>query len=163
MQCEKEEVRSLKSEVRMKKHSFVLRRARAFTLLEMLFVFILIGLLASLVTVNARHYLVKGKQNAARAEISSICTALETFNSTFGRYPTNEENLAILSQKSEKFPDPLLKQIPVDPWGHPYQYNTPGKRDAYEVISFGADGHSGGTGADADISSTNLKEPASTR
>jgi general secretion pathway protein G len=163
MQCEKEEVRSLKSEVRMKKHSFVLRRARAFTLLEMLFVFILIGLLASLVTVNARHYLVKGKQNAARAEISSICTALETFNSTFGRYPTNEENLAILSQKSEKFPDPLLKQIPVDPWGHPYQYNTPGKRDAYEVISFGADGHSGGTGADADISRTNLKEPASTR
>jgi general secretion pathway protein G len=124
----------------------------------MLFVFILIGLLAGLVTVNARHYLVKGKQNAARAEISSICTAIETFYSANSRYPTNEENLAVLAQKSDKFPDPLLKQIPVDPWGHPYQYNTPGKRDPYEVISFGADARPGGTGADADISSTNLKE-----
>jgi general secretion pathway protein G len=134
------------------------REGRAFTLLEMLFVFILIGLLAGLVTVNARTYLVKGKQNAARAEISSICTAIETFNTAFNRYPTNEEGLAVLSQKSEKFPEPLLKQVPVDPWGHAYQYNTPGKREPYEVTSFGADGRPGGAGADSDISSVNLKE-----
>ena len=135
------------------------RRPRAFSLLEMLFVFVLIGLLAGLVTVNARHYLVKGKQNAARAEISAICTALETFYSTYGRYPTNEEGLKILTEKSDKIPDPLLKQLPIDPWGHPYQYNNPGRKDPYDVTTYGADAREGGSGADSDITSSNLKEP----
>src|SRR5947208_3244073 len=119
-----------------------------FTLLEMMFVFVLIGILATLVTVNVRYYLLKGKQNAARAEISSICQALETFYGVNGRYPDNSEGLAILTQKSEKSPEPILKQLPTDPWAHPYQYNQPGREGPYEVICFGADGKSGGSGAD---------------
>src|SRR5436305_15044087 len=87
-------------------------RRRAFTLLEMMFVFVLIGILATLVTVNVRYYLVKGKQNGARAEVSSICTALETFYSANSRYPDNEEGLAVLTKVSEKQPEPLLKQLP---------------------------------------------------
>src|SRR3954470_20672103 len=70
-------------------------RRRAFTLLEMMFVFVLIGILATLVTVNVRYYLLRGKQNAARAEIASICTALETFFSVNGHYPENDEGLTI--------------------------------------------------------------------
>jgi general secretion pathway protein G len=135
-------------------------RRSGFTLLEMMFVFVLIGILATLVTVNVRYYLIKGKQNAARAEISSICTALETFYSVNGRYPTNSEGLAILTQKTEKQPEPLLKQLPVDPWDHPYQYNTPGRNSPYEVICFGSDGRAGGTGADQDIVSWDLKGTA---
>src|SRR3954453_19463879 len=90
-------------------------RRAAFTLLEMMFVFVLIGILATLVTVNVRYYLLKGKQNAARAEVSSICTALEPFYSTNSRYPDNEESLAILTKVSAKQPEPLLKQVPKDP------------------------------------------------
>ena len=139
------------------------RRGRGFTLLEMMFVFVLIGILATLVTVNVRYYLLKGKQNAARAEISSICTALETFFSVNGRYPENDEGLAILAQTSEKQPEALLKRVPVDPWGHAYQYNRPGRAGPYEVICFGADGRAGGEGADKDIASWNLKEAAGTK
>ena len=128
-------------------------RRRGFTLLEMMFVFVLIGILATLVTVNVRYYLLKGKQNAARAEISSICTALETFFSATGHYPDNSEGLAVLTHTSEKQPEPLLKQLPIDPWGHPYQYNRPGRSAPYEVICFGADGRAGGEGRDADIGS----------
>jgi len=125
----------------------------------MMFVFVLIGILATLVTVNVRYYLLKGKQNAARAEVSSICTALDTFYSANSRYPDNEEGLAILTKVSEKQPEPLLKQIPRDPWGHDYQYNRPGRdNNPYEVICFGADGRPSGTGADQDIGSWNLKE-----
>lgn len=130
-----------------------------FSLLEMMFVFVLIGLLAGLVTVNARYYLVRSKQNAARAEISSICSALETYYSAAGRYPDNEEGLAVLAKKSEQFPEPLLKQPPRDPWGHDYQYNRPGRNGPYEVICFGADGREGGSGGDKDIGSWDLKEP----
>jgi general secretion pathway protein G len=123
-----------------------------------MFVFVLIGILATLVTVNVRYFLLKAKQNAARAEISSISTALETFYSVNGRYPDNSEGLAILAQRTEKQPEPLLKQVPMDPWRHPYQYNRPGREGPYEVICFGADGRPGGTGGDADIVSWDLKE-----
>ena len=135
------------------------RSRRGFSLLEMMFVFVLIGLLAGLVTVNARYYLAKGKQNAARAEISSICTALETFNSVEQRYPDNDEGLEILAEKSDRFPEPLLKRPPRDPWGRAYQYNRPGPEgEPYEVICFGADGQGGGEGADADIRNWDLQD-----
>jgi general secretion pathway protein G len=118
----------------------------------------LMGLLAALVTINVRHYMVSGKQNAAKVEIRTISDALETFDTIYGRYPTNEEGLAILTQKSEKISVPLLNQMPIDPWGHPYQYNNPGQGGTpYEVISFGADGQEGGDGQDLDIVSWNLK------
>lgn len=131
---------------------------RGFSLLEMMFVLVLMGILAGLVTVNARYYLTRGKQNAARAEIANICTALETYNSTVGTYPDNDEGLAVLSRKSDQFPEPLLTQAPRDPWGRPYQYNRPGRAGPFEVICLGADGREGGENADKDIGSWDLKE-----
>jgi len=131
---------------------------RGFSLVEIMIVIVIIGLLASVVTVNARGYLLKAKQNTARQEIATIMHALDTFYATYGRYPTNDEGLAILARPSEKLPEPLLSAEPRDPWGHPYQYNSPGTNAPYEVICFGADGRAGGEGADADLSSTNLKE-----
>lgn len=128
-----------------------------------MFVFVLIGILATLVTVNVRYFLVKGKQNAARAEIANMCTALEAFHSANGRYPDNEEGLAVLAQPSEKHAEPILPKIQNDPWGHPYQYNRPGREGPYEVICFGADGRPGGDGGDKDIVSWDLKETSSTK
>jgi len=125
---------------------------------EIMVVLVLIGLLSGAVALNVRHFMVKGKQSTARLEISNLCSAIETFYATMGRYPSNEEGLAVLSRKSEKFPDPLIKQVPVDPWGRPYVYNCPGRSEPYEVICFGADGKEGGEGADADIVSWDLKD-----
>ena len=130
----------------------------AFTLVEVMIVIVIIGLLAGIVTVNVRSYLTKAKQNTARHEIATIVHAMETFYGTYGRYPTNDEGIAILTRPSEKLPEPLLNGKPVDPWGGPYQYNCPGSSGPYELICFGADGREGGDGVDADISSDNLKE-----
>ena len=134
-------------------------RARpGFSLIEMTAVLALMAILAGIVTVNVRHHLIAGKQNAARIEISTIAGALESFYSAYGRYPTNEEGLGVLSQKTEKSPEPLLKDVPVDPWGHAYQYNQPGRNgEPYEVVCFGADGREGGEGVNADIYSWKLK------
>jgi general secretion pathway protein G len=133
-------------------------RKSGFTLIELTAVLALMAVLAGLVAVNVRHYILKGKQNAARTEIGTICTALEEFHNLFDRYPTNSEGLTVLAQPSEKAPEGLLTKKPIDPWGHPYQYNVPGPAgQPYEVISFGADGREGGEGADADISSTSIR------
>ncbi len=132
-----------------------------FSLIEMTAVLALMAILAGIVTLNVRHHLITGKQNAARAEVATIVDALEGFYSAYGRYPTNEEGLAGLTQRTDKVSEPLLKSLPIDPWGHPYQYNQPGRNgEPYEVVCFGADGREGGEGANADIDSWNLKAKA---
>jgi general secretion pathway protein G len=132
--------------------------ARAFSLVELMVVLIIIGLLAGMVTINARSYLLNARKHTARQEIATIVKALSTYYATYARYPTNEEGLAILTKPSDKIPEPLLDGKLVDPWGHEYQYNCPGSKSAFEVISYGADGREGGDGANADISSDNLKD-----
>lgn len=133
-------------------------RAAAFSLVEIMVVLVIIGLLASVVTVNVRNYLASAKQNTARMEIATICDALDTYYTVFNRYPSNEEGIAALTQGSDKLAEPLLKSLPNDPWGRPYQYNSPGRENPYEVISFGADGREGGEGIDSDIASWSLHQ-----
>jgi len=134
------------------------RNARkAFSLVEVMIVIVIIGMLATVVTVSVRSYINKARQNTARHEIATIIEALDTFYSIYSRYPTNEEGVEILARSSEKLPDPLLSKLPVDPWGNHYQYNDLGRGD-YEVICYGADGREGGDGIDADISSKDLRK-----
>ncbi len=133
-----------------------------FSLIEMMAVLVLIGLLAGLVIVNVRPLMARGKQEAARAQIASFNGALSTFDGVYGRFPTNEEGLEILAKKTSKLSEPLLAQraVPLDPWGRPYQYNSPGRAEPYEIICYGADGREGGTGADADVVSWQLQDSA---
>jgi general secretion pathway protein G len=123
----------------------------AFTLLEIMVVIVIIGLLAGLVTVRTRSYLIISKQNAAKAEIARMVDAVEAFYAVHNRYPTNEEGLAVLAEKTPRFPDGLLSKIPTDPWGNAYIYNSPGRSAPFEIISYGADGREGGENENADI------------
>jgi general secretion pathway protein G len=120
----------------------------------------LMAIVAGIVTLSVRPLMVKGKQDAARAEVSNICNALEAYFGVYGQYPGNDQGLAALRRKSEKISEPLLTQDPIDPWGRPYQYNAPGRSGPYEVICFGADGREGGSGGDKDIVSWDLKDAA---
>jgi general secretion pathway protein G len=122
-------------------------------------VIVIIGVLATAVTVNMRSYLLKAKQNVARSDIASMTQALNTYFSEYGRYPTTEEGLEVLTKPSKKFPERLLDPPLTDPWDQPYQYASAGPRD-FEVFSFGADMKEGGTGADADVSSKDLEDEA---
>lgn len=133
---------------------------RGFSLVEIMIVIVIIGLLAGVVTVNVRRYLIKAKQNVARQDIATIVHALDSFWAEYDRYPTNEEGLEALIRPTEKNPEPLLagKEIPRDPWDRAYLYNSPGADGPYEVICLGADGREGGEGADMDITSDKLKE-----
>jgi general secretion pathway protein G len=133
---------------------------RGFTLVEVMVVLVILGLLAGLVTANVRNYLIQGKQRAAAAQIATFAQAIESFAVATGDVPTTQQGLAALTARDERMPEPLLKRVPLDPWGRAYQYVAPGRTDRYEVISFGRDGREGGSGEDADISSERLDDPA---
>ena len=134
------------------------RRRAGFSLVELMVVIVIIGMLASVVTFSVRSYLIRSKQNVAKLEISKISQALETFYTSYDRYPTNEEGIDILAAPLDDYPDGLLSFIPDDPWGNAYEYVSPGRIKAFDIICYGADHREGGIGADKDIRSDEIMQ-----
>lgn len=126
--------------MRSNKRGFI----RAFTLVEVMIVVVIIGLMAGLVTYAATGYLDRAKRQRARSDVSTYSGAVDSYYLANSTYPDNQQGLKIL------VPD-FIKILQNDPWGRPYLYVAPGKTHPYDVVTYGADGREGGTGADADI------------
>lgn len=133
-----------------------------FTLVELLLVLVIVGLLAALVGPTLYQRIKPAKETAARAQIENFATALDNFMIDVGRYPSTQEGLRALRTKpevAEKWNGPYLKkEIPNDPWGHPYLYREPGRSGGYEIVSWGADGREGGEEDNADINSWEIQK-----
>jgi len=135
---------------------------RGVTLIEMLVVVTIISLIVGLVTVNLFKKADEAKRTAAHAQISSLMNALGLFKLDTGTYPPTNVGLQALRVKPENLPNwsgPYLpKDVPLDPWGRPYEYKYPGEHgDDPDLISLGPDGVPGGEGTNADIVSWNNK------
>ena len=126
-----------------------------FTLVELIVVVIIIGLLAGLVLPQFIRQEEKAKLKAAQAQIELLGTALDTFRLDVGRYPSTDEGLQALRQKPgaiDRWDGPYLKkELPLDPWGKPYMYKSPGDHGPYDIVSYGADSAPGGEGDNRDI------------
>jgi general secretion pathway protein G len=87
----------------------------------------------------------RAQHTKAIADIYSIKTALDSFNSNNGRYPTTNEGLQSLVENPANFPNwqKSLDRVSIDPWGHDYIYRTPGMGKPYELFSAGPDGIAG--------------------
>lgn len=102
---------------------------RGFTLLELLVVMVIIGLLAGIVAPQYFAQIGKSNTKVARAQIESFGQALDQYRIDVGQYPTTEQGLLALRQAPQqvaRWQGPYLKRdIPDDPWGHPYIYRRP--------------------------------------
>ena len=129
-----------------------------FTLVEMLVVITIIALITGLVGPRVLNFLSEAKAKTAKIQIESLTSALDLYFLDTGRYPASSEGLNALLQRpgnTVSWNGPYLKGnvVPNDPWGKNYVYRSPAPNAPYEIMSYGADGQQGGTGAAADITS----------
>ena len=136
------------------------RTRSGFTLIEVLVVIAVISVLAAVVAPNVFQHVSTARDSAARAQIEMLGAALDAYRLDNGRYPSTEQGLESLRREPLLDPRPgrwrgpyLRREVPVDPWGNPYVYASPGTANpwAFDLLSLGADGQPGGENEDADI------------
>jgi general secretion pathway protein G len=138
-----------------------------FTLIELMVVIVIIGILAAYIAPKFIGRTEDAKRNAAKAQIRALESSLKLFRLDNGFYPSTEQGLEALiaPPTSGRIPQHFKKggylesvSVPLDPWGNPYVYESPGSSDFdYEIASLGADGLDGGDDENADIVSWDIQ------
>lgn len=135
----KPEVRSPKSELRLR---------RAFTLVELLLVLVILGTLAAIVYPKLAGRGEDARKTAAKTQIASFSTVLDAFEVDNGYYPKGKGGLQdLVTQPSDalNWKGPYIKDLPKDPWNNDYVYEFPGRNNAnsFDLSSMGPDGKEG--------------------
>jgi general secretion pathway protein G len=138
--------------------------ARGFTLIEIMVVVVILAILATLVAPQILGRIDDARITKAKNDLRALEAALDMYKMDNFRYPTTDQGLQALVQKPA---DPTItnwraegyvRQLQKDPWGRDYLYVSPGTNGApYDLYTLGADGQPGGTGADADINSREIR------
>lgn len=124
--------------------------ARAFTLVELLLVLVILAVLAAMIVPKFTKRSEQARVAATATDIANMGTALDAFEIDTGRYPTSDEGLKALVEIPGNIKDwkgPYLKKsVGNDPWGQPYIYRAPGQHNttSYDLYSFGPNAQEGG-------------------
>jgi general secretion pathway protein G len=130
---------------------------RAFTLVELLVVIVIISMLAAFVAPNVIKHIGKARVDLAKPRMAIIEDAITRFYADCSRYPTGSESLDALlvdPGNTTGWNGPYIKQSQLlDPWGNPYIYIAEGSVNpgSFDLVCLGADGQEGGEGENADI------------
>lgn len=142
----------------------ILSSNRGFTLIEIMVVVVILGILAGIVVPRLLDRPEEARRTKAQVQIKSLEEALGLYKLDNGTFPTTEQKLEALVSQPQVGRIPTryreggyLKKVPVDPWGNPYVYLSPGIHGEYDIISYGADGEPGGEGNNADVNSWELE------
>ena len=133
-----------------------------FTMIELVFVIVILGILASMVVPNLLGSQERANVQKAVQDISALETSLKMYKMDNYDYPTTEQGLEALTAESSIEPVPrrfqedgYLQRLPNDPWGNAYQLLNPGEYGKMDVFSMGSDGEAG---TDDDIGNWNLAD-----
>ncbi len=120
---------------------------RAFTLVEMLLVLAILALLAGIALPKLTGSKERANVSAAKTQISAFGTALDMFEVDNGHYPKGKGGLndLVTQPRDAQNWHQYLDNVPLDPWGHPYIYECPGRHrpNSYDLSSMGPDGRAG--------------------
>lgn len=139
---------------------------RGFTLIELMVVIVILGILAGLIIPRIMGRPEEAKRLKANLQIESLETALKLYKLDNGMYPDTEQGLQALVEEPEAGTLPknwrkggyLEKgRVPRDPWDNEFVYLSPGVHGEYDIISYGADGVSGGDEKNKDVNSWELE------
>ena len=122
-------------------------RQRAFTLVELLLVLVILGILAAIVIPKFSGRTQQAKVAAAQTQISTFKTALDAFEVDNGFYPKGKsglQDLIVQPRDAQNWRGPYLQtdKIPLDPWQVEYIYECPGRHNptSYDLSSAGPPG-----------------------
>src|ERR1017187_10381024 len=99
--------------------------SRAFTLVELMLVVMIIGILAALVIPKISGQGERARVTAAHADIhGGIKTALDAYEVDNGFYPKSLQDLIQQPSNVKNWHGPYFDPptLPIDPWGNPYVY-----------------------------------------
>lgn len=121
------------------------QRQRAFTLVEMLLVLVILATLAAIVYPKVVGRSKQAQVTAATTQIASFKTALDAFEVDNGYYPKGKNGLMDLVQRPQdanSWHGPYLDNVPKDPWGNEYIYECPGRHNpsSFDISSLGPPG-----------------------
>ena len=135
------------------------RKRKAFTIVELLVVVLIISMLAAFVAPKVFKNIGRTKAQLSKAKMATIESAIGLFYMHCDRYPDDAEGLIVLLEppadiEEGKWGGPYLKASELrDLWDRDYIYVAEGEINpgSYDLICLGADGMDGGEGDNADI------------
>ena len=135
------------------KVSFSRRRARGFTLIELIIVITLIAAVLAVVAGKVISNKKRAEANLAKTQLSSLAAQIDQYQSDVGTYPEELQQLVAAPGNADGWLGPYAKATDFnDPWHNAIEYHRPGEDDApYRLLSLGADGKPGGEGVDKDV------------
>jgi general secretion pathway protein G len=134
------------------------RNRRGFTLMELVVVILILAILATLILPRLVGRTSDAKRVKAQTDISSLASLIQQYRVDTDQYPTTEQGLNALRVEPSgvtNWHGPYTtKDIPTDPWGNEYVYESPGADNQdFVITSYGADGAPGGDGDASDLTS----------
>lgn len=138
------------------------RKISGFTLIEVMVVVVILGILAAIIVPKIMSRPEQARLVKVKQDIMSIQGALDLYKLDNSTYPTTDQGLQALVTKPTSSPQPrnwksdgYLQEVPVDPWGEPYQYMNDNEK--LRIFTYGPKGRDG----NSEIGNWNMNEAAS--